>query len=196
MSNGFKGVGMKIEAEALIEISGLSKGLPHYAHLLSLHAGRSAIDAKSLRVGLQNVKAAIKLAISGAQESIRNMYDKATYSTKKNALHKQVLLACSMTDADERGNFSPAQVEKPMTIVMGKKYTIEHFAGHLHAFCEADRGPVLKKTGLAYRFRYRFLNPLLQPYVLMKGLDSGMVSESDLHLDVDSHGQRSMKFTR
>jgi hypothetical protein len=145
MSNGFKGVGMKIEAEALIEISGLSKGLPHYAHLLSLHAGRSAIDAKSLRVGLQNVKAAIKLAISGAQESIRNMYDKATYSTKKNALHKQVLLACSMTDADERGNFSPAQVEKPMTIVMGKKYTSSILPDTFTPFARPTAGQFSKR---------------------------------------------------
>ena len=65
VSNGFKSVGMRIETDALIEISGLSKGLPHYAHLLSLNAGRSAIDAKSLNVNPQNVKDAIKLAISG-----------------------------------------------------------------------------------------------------------------------------------
>lgn len=196
VSHGFELAEMKIDAGALMEISGLSKGLPHYAHLLSLNAGRSAIDAQSLNVTTESVKSAIKLAISGAQESIRNVYDKATYSTKKKALYKHVLLACSMADTDERGNFSPAQVEQPMSIVMNKRYTIEHFAGHMHAFCEDDRGPVLKKTGLAYRYRYRFINPLLQPFVLMKGLDSKMITESDLRLDVDSSGQKTIQFDK
>jgi len=52
---------------------------------------------------------------------------------------------------------------------MGKPYDIPAFAQHLNDLSESGRGPVLQKKGSTRRFRYRFINPLLQPYVIMKG---------------------------
>ncbi len=42
---------------------------------------------------------------------------------------------------------------------------------------DSDRGPVLEKSGTARRFRFRFVNPLLQPYVIMKGIAKKMVDQ-------------------
>src|SRR5262249_31402689 len=47
---GLSDVHMSIAPEALVEIIGLSKGLPHYTHLLGLHSGRQALDSQSLRI--------------------------------------------------------------------------------------------------------------------------------------------------
>jgi hypothetical protein len=191
---GLETLNMEIDRSALNEITGLSKGLPHYTHLLAKHAGRRALDNQSTLVVQSHVKAAIQTALREAQESIRTVYDKATYSTKKKALFKQVLLACAMSEQDEFGNFQPANLSDPLSRIMGKTYTTEAFARHLHAFCEAERGPVLRKTGVEYRWRYRFVNPLLQPYVLMKGLADEMIDEDDLRLQVDSDGQTRINF--
>jgi hypothetical protein len=39
---------------------------------------------------------------------------------------------------------------------------------------------VLQKRGSPRQFRYRFVNPLLQPYVVMRGLSEGAVSPKGL----------------
>jgi hypothetical protein len=61
-----------------------------------------------------------------------------------------------------------------------KPFTTDRFAGHLKAFCEPDRGAVLKRMGVEYRWRYRFSNPLMQPYVIMRGIQTGLVNERQL----------------
>jgi hypothetical protein len=161
---------------------------------LGLNSGRMALDDRTIFVKQRHVKAAIKSAVLGTNESIRTVYDKATYSTKK-AIYEQVLLACAMADTDDVGRFLPSAVVGPLSIIMKKPYTTEHFSRHLHVFCEADRGPVLAKTGQEYRWRYRFVNPLVQPYVLMKGLDEGKITESDLKLQFGADGQGRLNLT-
>ena len=61
-----------------------------------------------------------------------------------------------------------------MSKIMQKRYEIPSFARHLNSFCQLERGNVLKKEGEKHRYRYRFSNPLMQPFVIMKGIiDSG-----------------------
>jgi hypothetical protein len=50
-------------------------------------------------------------------------------------------------------------------------YEIPSFAQHLNEFCDEKR----VKDGVRRRFRYRFINPLLQPFVVMRGLNSGRI---------------------
>lgn len=52
----------------------------------------------------------------------------------------------------------------------------------LKQFSSEEKGGVLKKTGGEYKWRYQFENPLLQPYVLMKGLDAGLITDDQLSL--------------
>jgi Cdc6-like AAA superfamily ATPase len=192
--NGYASVGMDIDADALNAISGLSKGLPHFAHLLSLHAGRAAIDSKRLIVQHADIGPAVDAAVEQVDESIMHAYQRAIHSTKKEAKYKQVLLACAMAETDEFGNFSPINVVDPFQKIMNKTgVTTDKFSKHLKAFCDNDRGPVLKMYGHEYNWTYRFVNPLLQPYSIMCGLREDLISESELKLNFDSTGQGRLK---
>jgi Cdc6-like AAA superfamily ATPase len=182
VDTGLRQVGMSIAKDALHEITGLSKGLPTYVHLLALHSSREALDARHLDVRLENVKGAIKIAISHSEETIRAEYDKATFSSRE-TLHADVLLACAMARTDEYGRFVPNDVCGPMKIVTGQEYKSDRFSTHLKQFCTPDRGTVLRMTGSEYRWRYQFRNPLLQPFVLMKGLDAKRITEEQLNLN-------------
>lgn len=173
-------IGMSIEPEGLHEISRIAIGLPHYAHLLGLHAGRQAVRSDSKIVAQPHVAQAIRTATLKAQVTIHTAYHHATSSTKKNALYKQVLLACSLAKTDEFGYFSPSDVREPLERILRRAYGIEAFARHLHSFSEDERGPILKKSTIGSRPRFRFNNPLMQPFVLMKGIDEGILSEDDL----------------
>ncbi|MGH9876742.1 MAG: AAA family ATPase [Nitrososphaerales archaeon] len=184
VNKGLSKVQMDIQAEALDHIALLSRGLPHYTHLLGLHSARMAIDNGSRHVGLSYVDGAIKRAIEGAQQSIISAYHRATMSPRRENLYAQVLLACALAECDELGYFAPSDVRRPMSAIMRKRYDIPNFARHLADFCSPGRGPILEKTGARHRFRFRFINPLMQPFVIMKGLDCGMVDRTALNRSI------------
>ena len=52
----------------------------------------------------------------------------------------------------------------------GKLLEIPNFARHLSEFSDARRGHILKKMGESRRFRYRFSDPLIPPFVIMRAL--------------------------
>ncbi len=175
LERGLGAVEMSIDGEAASRITHLSQGLPHYTHLLGLHAGREAIDYGRRGVEPSDVDSAIQKAITGAQETIQSSYHRATMSQRSDSLFPQALLACALAATDSLGFFAAGDVREPMSKIMGRSFDIPAFARHLNSFCEVDRGPVLQKTGVPHRYRFRFVNPLLQPYVTMKGLASGLI---------------------
>jgi Cdc6-like AAA superfamily ATPase len=187
-------VGMTIEKEGLHEISRIAIGLPHYAHLLGLHSGRLALDNASKHISQPHVTEAARMATSKAQVTIQTSYSKATISTKKNALYKQVLLACAMAETDDFGYFAPTDIRNPLELILKRHYGVEAFARHLHAFCTPVRGPVLKQADLVNRPRFRFSNPLMQPFVLMKGLSEKLISDDDLRVTRDVNDSQSRLF--
>jgi Cdc6-like AAA superfamily ATPase len=152
-----------------------SQGLPHYAHLIGLHSCQSAAHDHSIHVTNGDLNAAVHNCISKAQQRIRDSYHRATSSPRPDNLFKQVLLACSLAKTDSLGFFAASDVVKPLTQIMGRRYDIPSFARHLKEFCSAERGSLLERRGAARKFRYRFKDPLLQPYITMDGVDSGLL---------------------
>ena len=170
---------LSIEPTALDRITTLSQGLPYYTHLLGLYASRQAIDRQSTVIGYSDVVDSIKMALDRSQQSIKNAYYEATKSPRPDNLFRQVLLACALAQTDEFGYFTAAAVRDPMSMIMKENYDIPRFAGHLNSF-SSDRGPVLQKTGMVRKYRYRFSNPLLQPYIIMSGLRDGLITDDQL----------------
>lgn len=176
IDKGLHELELSIDPLALERITSLSRGLPHYTHLLGLHAVRAALDSGSDHISQDHVERAIEKALSGAQQSIRSAYHRATMSQRRGALYRQVLLACALAQPDEMGYFAPADVRGPMSQIMGKPYDIPNFSKHLGEFCSAERGQILEKTGVDRRWRYRFRNPLMQPFAIMQGHADGLVA--------------------
>lgn len=174
IENGLARLSLRIDYEGLRHIALLAQGLPHYAHLLGLNAARLALDAGSRRVDMGHVEAAIKRALSQAQQSIRNAYVLAITATRPESLYPQVLMSCALAQSDELGYFAPTDVRPQLSRIMRREYDIPSFARHLKEFSER-RGPVLNKIGPDHSVRYRFANPLMQPYVMMHGVAQGMV---------------------
>jgi hypothetical protein len=135
-----------------------------------------------LTVTQAHVQIAVQEAIDKAEGSIRSDYSKATASAKKEALYKKVLLACALAETDDLGWFYPREVRGPLELILKRTYKIEAFARHLHAFCDEARGPVLINDNRSVRPRFRFENPLMQPFVLLRGLAKGDISVEDLKI--------------
>lgn len=179
IDKGLAEAAMTIAEQAKQTIVRLSQGLPHYTHLLTQSAAQRVAQTGRVNVESADVKFAIDTALQKAQQSIIRAYHDATASPREN-LYKQVLLACAMASSDEVGSFAAVDVREPLERIMGKRYEIPAFSQHLNAFCEESRGPILHKTGTSRRYRFRFANPLMQPYVIMSGLKSGLITEPGL----------------
>jgi len=168
-------LGMTIDPATKAQIISYSQGLPHYTHLLSLHAARDAVEKRGRHITDDNLGASISRCLDRAQQSIRDAYHKATASPRPDNLFKEVLLACSLAETDELGYFTAAAVVDPMCQIMGRPYEIPSFSGHLKGFCDAARGPILEQRGIKRKYRYRFRDPLMQPYIIMQGVKSGTI---------------------
>jgi hypothetical protein len=170
-------LGMEIEPQARQAIIELSRGLPSYVHRLGLHATTAAVREGRLRILGEDVGIAIREAVEKMQEYVTGIYQKATWSTRRTNYEK-VLLACALSPVDDKGFFAPADVRGPLTKLMGRKYDIPNFISNLNQLASEHRGPVLQKAGEARSFRYRFKDPLVQPYVILRGIDKGILDFS------------------
>ena len=68
-----------------------------------------------------------------------------------------------------------ADVREPLRVFTGRGYDIPNFARHLKELSETGRGDMLKRVGEKRRFRYRFNSPLIRPFIIMKGLSTGLI---------------------
>jgi Cdc6-like AAA superfamily ATPase len=176
--NRVKAIGMEADREARQEITHLSQGLPHYTHGLSQSAAVAAVDRGSRLITPADVQAGVRIMIKRqAQESVTSAYHRATFSTRE-TLYKEVLLACALAPADDLGYFASSDVRIPLSKIMGRRYEIPAFSQHLKELSEVGgaRGHVLQRAGTSRKFRFRFINPLLQPYIVLRGIDDGLIS--------------------
>lgn len=177
---------MSIPDAALGLIVSLSQGLPHYTHLLGQEAAIAAIKAGRLNILDEDVRKAISESLVKTQYSIITDYLKATQGQRKGTLFPQVLLACALAKVDELGFFTSADIRTPLRQLTGQDYDIPNYAQHLEKFSsDESRGPALEKWGSHRRFKYRFRNPLIKPYVIMKALQDGSLAN-----DLLSHIQQ------
>lgn len=160
---------LQVEEKFRDEVVRLAHGLPHYVHLISQYAGRIVIEEGRDTVLAADLVAAINRSTEDVDELIRDAYHRATW-TNRDTLHRDVLLACALAERDDRDTFGATDVREKLAIVTGKFREIPAFSAHLKEFSgNGDRGGVLDRLGSQRRFRYRFCDPLLPPYVLMKG---------------------------
>jgi Cdc6-like AAA superfamily ATPase len=172
-----------------LRIATLSQGLPHNTHLLAKHAALAAVRDGRTEVNESDYKHAIQEAVTDKLQTLGKVYQQATYSPKKN-IFAQVLLACALA-ADKSGVFSAKDVRDPLRRITKENYEIQAYIRHLDKFSQS-RGPVLKKGGMKRRFQYKFVEPLMQPYVVMKGLSEGLITEEQLNVPSVSIVQKQL----
>jgi len=175
IDNGLANVGMTIEQDARSRAHQLSQGLPHYAHLLGMHSALVAAAQDRLHITIHDTHRALHKALKYAPQSIADEYERATMSSGE-TLYRWVLLACALAKTDRHGYFTASDVVMPMSLIMKKDCPVSLFSKHLNAFCEVKHGLVLHRTAIARGYKYKFRNAILQPYVLMKGVEARIIS--------------------
>jgi Cdc6-like AAA superfamily ATPase len=178
VEKGMSAAEMTVDPAFTSKVVALAQGLPNYVHLIAQNACRVVLDAKRTDVCAHDLDDALKRSIENVQQSVLDAYHRATTSNRE-TLYKQVLLACALARRDEKGLFSGTDVRDELTKITGTFRDLPAFAQHMSDFSgNGTRGGILDRFGTTYRYRYRFHDPLLQPYVLMRGQIDGLLSQS------------------
>ncbi len=182
---------ISITDDALWRIAYLASGLPFYAHALGQSSSLSAIEKKSTKITEKIVNESIERSFADLDQSLIDAYVKAITETRKGNIFKQVLAACALAEQDDLGRFSAANVEKPLTVIMKKPMSAPSFSFHLNELCSEERGLILSKSGSRSHFRFRFQQPMIQPFIILKSLSTGVIDDQILS-SFSSERQRSL----
>ncbi|MBN2130080.1 MAG: hypothetical protein JW741_11315 [Sedimentisphaerales bacterium] len=170
--------------EAASLIVRLSQGLPHYTHLIGLHSTREAAKRLSRRIETCDVYAAFAGVVQHSIQNLRGKYARSVHSVRKDALYRQVLLACASAASTTElaaGHFHPADVVRPMQMMLKRpNLGTATFQKHINEFCEEGRGLVLERSASPRVHRYRFRDPLLPPLIFMQALSEGLIDTAQL----------------
>ncbi|MGH9607781.1 MAG: ATP-binding protein [Terracidiphilus sp.] len=175
-------------------MANVSKGLPHFTHLLAKHAVLASIESGHSIVTSRDYEKALKSAAEEKSQSLGHLYRTATHSSKEN-IFEEVLLACALA-TDEQGLFGAKDVRSPLSRILNRQMKIEAYIRHLDKFSQPERGPALKKEGQKRKIQYSFVEPMMQPYVLMKGLSEKKITEEQLGVLSSAPLQPSLSFAQ
>jgi DNA polymerase III delta prime subunit len=177
-------LGMRIDSDALAKVASLSRGLPSYVHSLGQSAALAAIARRSLNINENDIDAAVRRVLEKSEESVQENYARAVHSNRNDNLYREVLLACAMAETNDRGTFAPASVCAPLSAILKREKLVEiaAFQQHLQKFITDERGRILVRIGQERSYRYRFADPMMQPYVIMKGVEQGLVDSKALEV--------------
>ena len=173
---GYDRVGLSYADSLPRQMAELSQGYPHYTHLLGLWAGRRALEASHDGVTDSDLAQAIPSALENATGGVQQEYASAVASSQPDALFEKVLLACAQATKDALGKFSATDVRAPLRRLMGRDILTGAYQSHLAKFCENERGPVLKKSGKRRSYKWRFVNPQIIPYIILRGKQAGLIT--------------------
>jgi Cdc6-like AAA superfamily ATPase len=171
-----KRAGIKITSDAIWDCVFICKGLPHYAHLLGLHAMQSVCDRKALIIERRDIEEASRRALADSNQSIKSGFENAIFSERPDNIFKQVLIACALVQKDSFGRFTAKSVATILSEITGERYDVPAFSYHLKEFCDTARGPILKKMGQTRRFTFRFLEALMESYVILEGMNQKIIT--------------------
>lgn len=155
-------------------LADFSIGLPSYTHLLAREAALAAVKSGKTTITEAELKKAVKESVDNQLGTHLTTYAEAV-SAPRGIIFKPVLLACALAQKDEKGWFYAANVVQPLRAITKKSYDIPAFARHLKDFSE-KRGPILEQKGRKYRFR----KPLMEPFVILRGLADSLITEDQL----------------
>ena len=167
---------MTFSGDAVWTIIALSRGLPYFTQTLSKHAAIQAIQDRRLEVINSDVETSMEKFIEDTQKSFKEAYTDAIRSNQDN-FFEHSLLACALAKTDEEGFFTANDVVEPDSAIMKGRKRIAHFEKHLRRFSSDEGGNILIKRGGERKQIFRFRDPMMQPYVIIRGIQSRKIPE-------------------
>jgi Cdc6-like AAA superfamily ATPase len=180
IDKGLARLTMAIDDAAREDLVLFSQGVPYIAHLLCIYTCRAALAAGRKTIYSAHVEQGVNRSLDQWQQSVKTLYSEATQSPQPRHIYKEVLLACALAEVDELRYFTTAAVKKPLSQITNRNYETINYARHLKDLSEPARGRVLQRVGESFRLRYRISNPILRPYIIMRGIKDKVIAKAQI----------------
>jgi hypothetical protein len=167
---------MSFLPDAMWTIIILSRGLPYFTQTLSKYSALHAIRERRITVTNDDVERSMSRFIEETENIFKDSYRVATRSNQENNFQES-LLACALARTDDEGFFTANDVVEPYSAIMKEKKRHAHFEKHLRRFCSDVGGNILIKRGGDRQQIFRFSDPMMQPYVIIRGIQNKMIDE-------------------
>ena len=167
VSRGIEGARLTIARDAVDTIARLGQGLPHYAHLLGQLSARTALEDLRTSVRLGDVE---RRRRGGDREDAA---DRPRELPQGDGGERRRALPEGRARVRARASRTSTASSARRTCACPRKTSTRRATSTRSS--AGEHGGLLQRRGVASP-RYRFVNPLLQPYVLMRGLAEGRVA--------------------
>ena len=180
IDKGLARLAMAIDSAAREDLVLFSQGVPYVAHLLCIYTCRAALAAGRKTIYCSHVEQGMNRSLDQWQQSIKALYNEAIQSPQPGHIYKEVLLSCALAEVDDLRYFTPAAVKKPLSRITNRNYETANYARHLKDLSEPGRGRILQRVGQSFRLRYRIANPIVRPYIIMRGIKDKVIAKAEV----------------
>lgn len=169
-------IGIAVEREALIRISQISDGFPHYVHLIGESMFWSAFDDPDV---LDSIKAkhfrdGISGALQRAEAVLRQQYERATMKTKNTGDYEEALWALGDRTSDQRQLTEIYDISYKR-IMLSRRGRValerEKLNQRLLALRKESHGRIVVGYGSGW---YGFRENIMRGYVRLRAQDQGI----------------------
>lgn len=149
-------------------IVSFAKGLPYFAQLMCLQAGRVALERGSHIVELADLRNGLLSVLQKADHGLVTAYQHAT-SGEKNQFMVDVLFATASARFDKYGAFTVADAVNALANFEGQRIKELNFHKALSALTEDKKGKVIHKFRTpSSGTKYMFHNHMMRQYILLR----------------------------
>jgi hypothetical protein len=180
IDKGLARLTMAIDDTAREDLVLFSQGVPYIAHLLCIYTCRAALATGRKTIFSSHVEQGMNRSLDQWQQSIKALYNDAIQSPRPGHIYKEVLLACALAEVDDLRFFTTAAVRRPLFKITNREFESFNYARHLKDLTEPARGRVLQRVGESFRLRYRISNPILRPYIIMRGIKDKLIAKDQI----------------
>jgi len=180
IDKGLARLTMAIDDTAREDLVLFSQGVPYIAHLLCIYACRAALATGRKTIYASHVEQGMNRSLDQWQQSIKALYNEAIQSPRPGHIYREVLLACALAEVDELRFFTTAAVRRPLSKIAKRDFDAFNYGRHLKELSEPVRGRVLQRVGESFRLRYRISNPILRPYIIMRGIKDKLITKDQI----------------
>jgi len=146
----------------------LSKGLPYYAQLIGLYAGRSALERDTRIVDVDDLRQALDTILDEMDPIMVALYDRATRG-ERNRFMTDVTFAAAFSRFDAYGSFTVSEAATALRTTVGTTIRELNLHSGLTQLASTRFGPILTKFELPSGIiKYSFVNPAMRQYILLR----------------------------
>lgn len=175
--------GLSADDSVVERIATLSNGMPAAVQELTRRTADAAIEQGLTHLTNAHLGGGVLVTLAETRADIVHAYEQSIIRARR-GIYPEILLACALSPRDAFGTFSVADVRDTLQHIVNRE--VRGLTNQVAALTEEGRGAVLAKEGAAKTARYHFVEPAIEPYILMRGLEAGWATSRTLVWTPDS----------